>query len=548
MAVHEHILGPPGTGKTSTLIGRHVNGTMVPGRFGRLLRDGVEPDRIVLTAFNRLAANELIDRALALSELDSRDRPALWNTLHGIGLHLIRTEHGRQVEVADPGSNSEARGFYREFCDAHHITFRIGGHGGYDDDEEIAAQDEGHLLFAYWQMRRDMLLDAEHAYHAFLHRLSPRTEAPSRARCEWFANAWELWKRTHGLVDYSDMLIALDETEWIPNADWLLLDEAQDLGPREQRIVQRWIEHLPTILAYDEDQLIYGFKGASYSWLARLPGPRTTLEQSHRCPRAVANAALAIIARNRDRYPKTWRPRPEEGRFLHDNLYSAMHMAMSNGDTYFLLARDNLTVRDLTGHLLDLGIPYRHRNGADPLSTLRADGPARAALELALGQPVPLRTAARLADARTHPQWWLPTARDVLRQAARSDPDRLIDRSDMARFLTTEGLSSLNMPSVALLHWAGMEAWRVRYVLRCLRRYGPSAVFAEPRITAGTIHSVKGLEADHVVLCPDLQRRSFESAELDPEAERRLGYVAYTRARRTLTRLHAETGLESTWW
>src|SRR5690606_15515788 len=65
----------------------------------------------------------------------------------------------------------------------------------------------------------------------------------------------------------------------------------------------------------------------------------------------------------------------------------------------------------------------------------------------------------------------------------------------------------------------------------------------EPRLILATVHGTKGLEFDHVaVIGMDdgtfPSRRSIEEAPDPPRAleeERRLAYVAWTRARRSLT-------------
>ena len=60
----------------------------------------------------------------------------------------------------------------------------------------------------------------------------------------------------------------------------------------------------------------------------------------------------------------------------------------------------------------------------------------------------------------------------------------------------------------------------------------------------GTIHSVKGLEADHVILCSGMPPRTVEM--LDEEAERRVFYVGMTRARERLT-LARSTEVKKHW-
>ena len=81
-----------------------------------------------------------------------------------------------------------------------------------------------------------------------------------------------------------------------------------------------------------------------------------------------------------------------------------------------------------------------------------------------------------------------------------------------------------------------MHAWRAE--LDRLRR-------AEAALSLTTAHSVKGLEFDHVLVLMDADRFPSHRALDDAvdsarviEEERRLAYVAWTRARRSLTLLY----------
>jgi DNA helicase-2/ATP-dependent DNA helicase PcrA len=88
------------------------------------------------------------------------------------------------------------------------------------------------------------------------------------------------------------------------------------------------------------------------------------------------------------------------------------------------------------------------------------------------------------------------------------------------------------LPSVTALR-AAVDAWRQR--LATLRR-------DDAPLTLATAHGTKGLEWDHVLVLADgfPGRRSVSDAaepERALEEERRLAYVAWTRARRSLTLL-----------
>ena len=66
---------------------------------------------------------------------------------------------------------------------------------------------------------------------------------------------------------------------------------------------------------------------------------------------------------------------------------------------------------------------------------------------------------------------------------------------------------------------------------------GPGALEESPRVIVGTIHSVKGGEADVVFLFPDLSPAgdaAYQKHGPDRDSVIRLFYVGMTRARHTL--------------
>ena len=82
------IFGPPGTGKTTTLL------NMVD----KALAEGTPPERIAFLAFTRKAANEARDRAAERFNLDPRKDLIFFRTLHSMALTMsdIRPEQVMQ--------------------------------------------------------------------------------------------------------------------------------------------------------------------------------------------------------------------------------------------------------------------------------------------------------------------------------------------------------------------------------------------------------------------------------------------------------------------
>ena len=114
----------------------------------------------------------------------------------------------------------------------------------------------------------------------------------------------------------------------------------------------------------------------------------------------------------------------------------------------------------------------------------------------------------------------------------------------------TVTISDIFKPEVAMLFGFGTEEERTKWFVKNLTAEGrrrldyPLSIALKnkkmlgqnPRVVIGTIHSVKGGEADSVYVFPDLspqQWREYNDTGID--TLRRLYYVAGTRAKETLT-------------
>ena len=77
------------------------------------------------------------------------------------------------------------------------------------------------------------------------------------------------------------------------------------------------------------------------------------------------------------------------------------------------------------------------------------------------------------------------------------------------------------------------------YIRACLRNN--IKISHTPKIQLSTIHSVKGGEADNVVLLPDMSQRAYTGYQNAADSEHRVFYVGVTRARKSLTLIYPST-------
>jgi superfamily I DNA/RNA helicase len=506
-----HVVGPPGTGKTEALT----------AEVGRLIEAGADPVRMAVCTFTRAGADEAGSRMAERFGLNS-DRLPWWRTLHGIGLRAIK--ESRDVSVAGPSH-------WRQFCRSYRLASAPDGFR--PDGGEFDGQAEGDVLRCLYDWRRNNLLGFGEGYRAFASRF-PDGLPVTMARASWFERSWSDFKREEALVDFGDMLTWPHESGWSPGVTHLIVDEAQDLSPIQVALVRRWSEGAETILGYDDDQTIYPYMGADPRWLLCGGAVWRELRESHRVPDRIWRVASRLIGRNRARRQKRWMPDGRQGGVYRDVPLDAVPDWITRlGGTWFVLARNRQHLRAVARVLNEASVPYANRSGWSPLDVARRQPEVAAALRLALGDAVTATELDSWISRRGGERLWLPEARQVVRIMARTAPDRLLLRQDVEAFATGAASSLLRSPGGALSLF-GLERWIVRYLLDVLRRYGRDALLLPPAVEIGTIHAVKGAEADHVAVLPDMTRRTAYGYDTDPEPERRVWYVAATRARESL--------------
>jgi DNA helicase-2/ATP-dependent DNA helicase PcrA len=305
----------------------------------------------------------------------------------------------------------------------------------------------------------------------------------------------------------------------------------------------------------DDDQTIYGWRLADVrrvlALAESLPGlKRIDLTVNYRCPPVVVERAVRLVARNEERFVKTIRAGPvAEGRLIlapdgSDETARIRRVIASwpdDGGTRAILARTNSELMPAAAVAVEMALPFR----AARLRLLTEDRRVDAILRAAGGAPGGAAEGAAEGTAGGA-RAVLPLLVDLARRGlelpdlsprATSDPDR----REMDEPLPVETGDLL----AALVGWAapygslaelGAAVERHRARISELRR-------DDAALTLATAHSTKGLEFDHVaVIGLDAGRfpsaRSLREApepERALEEERRLAYVAWTRARCSLT-------------
>jgi superfamily I DNA/RNA helicase len=510
------VLGPPGTGKT----------TFIMGEIDRLLQAGVDPSEIGFYSFTRAACNEAKERAATRFGFDP-DGPAFthWRTLHSQAYKLIGRDHGAVLKAEH----------WKEFGEWARLQFSdVDGLQPTDSLMLPALATDGDKLRHIYDLMRLCRLSID----ATLRRVGEAGEAFSVSVIAAFIQKYESYKKTGKLLDFVDMLTIAARTEKRPAIRFAFFDEAQDNCALQAELVQRWAIGNPrcenTVIVGDDDQAIYVWSGAEPGILIDYAGRFETqvLEQSYRIPSRVHEFAQRIIAQNRARLPKVYRPRAELGTLRVTSDAATLLDETVDGDV-MVLCRNVMFADTFRDDCLSRGRAFTCEVG-EP-APLQSDAHRSGFLALSA---ILQRRAVR-PNGFVHMLDLIPTLADGARilphgvKSAAARNDRLVDE---ARLRGEFELSSFvdrarDMPNPFAL-FAKLKAKDREYLAAVYRR-DPNLTRGD-KITITTMHRSKGRQAKTVIISSDCASATYRQVAARDESENRVAYVAATRAEKTL--------------
>jgi len=487
------IIAPAGSGKTTTLV----------ARLGVLLTRGVPANRIAVVTFNRDAAAELTSRIRnRLVPLAPGARDIEVRTLHAMARQVLLAG-GRSLElVSDRLPRLRA-------------ALRRAAVGRAPDAEPLPDASSLDTILSAWKVEG--------------------RDPPEAARGPLAAYATLLAAR--GAVDFDDLVVAAAdrlESDAALRAEWqgrflhLCVDEFQDVDAAQLRLVRLLAEPERNLFVVgDDDQTIYAWRLADVrrilSFESLYPGTqRVQLATNYRCPAPVVAASRRLIGVNRERFAKRidavdgasaahsvaafGTTRPD----WPDRLATLASGEADAGRTICFLARTRAELGPMLLSLARAGVPHTTSVPAP----IQAE-PVRAMVQGALSLPGHVPPFQAMLSLRAVRGW---------------------RRGDAADTLSDDDHAALD----ALLGWAVAYPTLDRFLedeaaalarLEALRRPGAP-------IELVTVHGAKGREWQTVVVLGMEEERfpnrralvGADDAERALEEERRLAYVAVTRA------------------
>lgn len=573
------IVAGAGAGKTKT----------ITHRIAHLIEQGVPAHQILALTFTNKAAGEMRERVRTL--LKGRSGMPLLTTFHSLGVRILREFHQevgipRAFSIWDRDDSVKA---------LKTILTRL--------DSDLTPRS---VLSAISRQKGDGVSGAEYAAQASNYRQQTIARAwdlyEQALREEGALDFDDLLLRVLRLLQEKPAILSLLQDRW----RHITIDEYQDTNRSQYEIARLLAGTRKNICVVgDTDQNIYSWRGADIEHLlgfeVAFPGTKVVmLEQNYRSTRTILSAANAVIARNMRRKEKNLFTENETGdpimvysaeNELDEAWFVAHHASelIKQGvapSHIAVLYRENFQSRALEEAFLHLSVPYRvlgtrffeRREVKDILSYLRAARNPKSKVDIARIVAVPPRgigkttldkvfageklPAAAEAKVRTFRNT-LEAIRAATDTAAASEAIRFaIDASGMEAWLrkdAEEGEERVgNIHELVNLATKYDDALPPEGIERLLEEAAlqseqdelsvDKARGEKQAISLMTVHASKGLEFD-TVFVTGLEQGLFPSERVgdtdrDPEEERRLFYVAVTRAGKRLFLSHASARMK----
>lgn len=568
------VLSGPGSGKTTVIINRIRCLTQIYK---------IDPKRILTITFTKAAALEMEMRYKKNIKVNSGVR---FSTFHALFFRILREFFGFNVNSII--KESEKRNFIKkaveDFCT------------DYEDVEETTDT----FLLNLSLIKNDL-------------QLPEKFEPRDMSKNEFWAifKVYEAYKERNDKIDFDDMMsgtynLLKSEPEFLKGQrekyDYILIDEFQDINRAQYECIKMLSAPKNNIFAVgDDDQSIYGFRGASPSFMQSFVKDyqdcgKVYLDINYRSTDQIVKISEKLIAKNKQRFTKNICGTGRSGQTaellinsnpadeadaiadkiceLHDK-YGVPYREMA------IIYRNNLASNAFAHRLILRGVPYYLKDNAynvydhwiakDICAYVKFifntdDNDAFFRIVNKPGRMVSKQVLLK-ADTLSGSVFFNVINADELNGLARKNMEHLYNTVQLARrkkgaeqlmFIYAESdyeqyledYSSYKKCSTAFLRQIASEVLSVGKELEDLRMFeNKLASYSwkianasvpnknDDAVTLTTMHSAKGLEFG-TVFVPSLIDMVLPNSSAkqrgDTEEERRLFYVALTRAKERL--------------
>ena len=564
------VLAGPGSGKT----------TVITYRVRNLIEKCEVPSQdILVITFTKAAATEMRERFERLTGQKSR---VSFGTFHAVFFHILKVSY--QYKASDIIKEEQRTQFLRELIGKEELELE-------DENEFISA-----VLSEISAVKGEML-NLEHYYskncsEEIFKRLYAGYDRKLRSAGlidfdDMLVMCYELFQAR------PDILAA-----WQNRYKYILIDEFQDINRLQYEIIRLLAKPEDNLfIVGDDDQSVYRFRGARPEIMLGFekdyPGARRILlDINYRSTEEIVKPALKLIGCNKTRFPKaisttgargkaivtrTFADTAEENTAIVEEIKDYVQMGYGYKDMA-VLYRTNSGPRFLIEKLMEFNLPFRTRDAvpnlydhwiaSNILTYIRVAMGSRERADMLQIINRPKRYVSR--DSMNSPQvsfdalkdfykdkdWMVERIENLeydLRAVSRMSPlaavnyirqgigydTYLMEYAAFRRMKAEELLEVADQLKESASGYPTFDSWfkHIEEYGEALKRQARERDMNMEAVTLATMHSSKGLEYKIVYILDaneGVTPHQKAVLEADIEEERRLFYVAMTRAKERL--------------
>ncbi|QSG04568.1 Superfamily I DNA and RNA helicase [Halapricum desulfuricans] len=523
------LFGGPGSGKTTALL----------DRVEELLEDDdVDVRDVLVVSYTRAAAAEIRDRLAERLDISPRALKGNVSTMHAKAYELLNLSRGDVVGEDDK----------QEFCESYGLEFEDEYEGSRRRSARSTTIGNKIIATSQWlqRTRREVAdwYDVPFKWDEETVRLPPEiddnAQTGNKYTPTWPSDddridvpeairGWRSYKGEQGLVGFADMLERVKQRSLLPNVDYLIIDEFQDITTLQYDVYEEWKPHMQKVLiAGDDDQVVYAWQGADPDLL--LDEDVTDdeiLPNSYRLPSRILNVVDREVSHIDKRQEKDLNPRKEGGTVEAVSGPSMLDLARNvkatieedEDGTAMVLFRARYQMFQFIDEFIDEGIPFQcltdQRMWTDRLTQY-----VRGIENLARGEQLTALQARRLADMLADSAFGTGERDDLFDAIDEITDDEETD--DLQEIYVEPDLIEDHAPFAPdPVAAADMLRKVTSFQERSVDAYfgGDYEGMDPDRLRLGTIHSAKGREADHVFVATDLTEKVVEQMAATVEQE-----------------------------
>ena len=556
------ILGGPGCGKTTKILDILAD----------YIKAGVNLDEVLLIGFAKATAEELRARVIKNSLLTEKQAESI-KTIHKFCL-----DHIGKHDIL----NSSVKKDFKKRMASDPDTWVMLDDEKYDrNDEEPAqwTQKEDRKLAVYYDIinkaHHSIGFDKRNKYKDDLNKIlsyfresvQDNFKNVHTAQLTYFYTNLKKFKSQTGVIDFDDMLLkALYPTVEFPSYKLVLVDEVQDLSKLEWQVISKIAQKTEELfLVGDDDQAIYAWKGSDVKIFQKWPCKKenvTRLETSYRLPGKIYDFALSI--RNDIRYrlgneftcQKRIDPNiKDEGHIAYINGLDEIENLNENSQIIFCARARNL-LRPYADFLKQDNLIWLEKSqGMDDRGKFKSSFPSNCQEVIeswnTLQEGYSIKGTDYIKMVKQIDIKFISERKKTALSKKDTAPVELYEADKMFSYEELKNKFYLNAPLEKMWHEIFyFDTTRIQSATK------PKAIFRDredfndylkgcweknknltTEITLSTIHGVKGMEAEKVVLAVEwgFSLKKYKMGnQKDEDDELRVCYVGVTRAKKEL--------------